>query len=206
MFGKFHDSLFPFSESDLDDCRFPCQGNSPRESLSSQYVSFHLLWYFWWQVLDTLHDICTPPGLLKMSEQVVKHTLAIYSSFFHPVSFEYTYSRCSQIGFFFPYASTGNKHQSDCLDQKKIPTTATEFVVLQQWLVPSFFLTPCWFSPPPHSGLLWAVFLSSLTREMGWVQESEPVLRTSLLPALTLSSCWRNTATERWESTVSEAE
>lgn len=24
------------SESDLDDCRFPCQGNSPRESLSSQ--------------------------------------------------------------------------------------------------------------------------------------------------------------------------
>ncbi|MEQ2250153.1 hypothetical protein ILYODFUR_036841, partial [Ilyodon furcidens] len=26
------------SESDIDDCRFQCQGNSPRESLSSQYV------------------------------------------------------------------------------------------------------------------------------------------------------------------------
>ncbi|XP_061883130.1 protein AF-17-like isoform X1 [Entelurus aequoreus] len=27
-------------ESDLDDCHFPCQGNSPRESLSSQYVTW----------------------------------------------------------------------------------------------------------------------------------------------------------------------
>lgn len=40
---RVHDSLFLFSESDLDDCRFPCQGNSPRESLSSQYVSFLLV-------------------------------------------------------------------------------------------------------------------------------------------------------------------
>lgn len=30
------------SESDLDDCRFPCQGNSPRESLSSQWVFFSI--------------------------------------------------------------------------------------------------------------------------------------------------------------------
>ena len=33
---EVHESLSLFSESDLDDCRFPCQGNSPRESLSSQ--------------------------------------------------------------------------------------------------------------------------------------------------------------------------
>uniref|UniRef100_A0A8C6KTT9 MLLT6, PHD finger containing n=1 Tax=Nothobranchius furzeri TaxID=105023 RepID=A0A8C6KTT9_NOTFU len=31
-----NDVLLSFSEADLDDCRFPCQGNSPRESLSSQ--------------------------------------------------------------------------------------------------------------------------------------------------------------------------
>lgn len=38
--GGAHHYLFLFSEPDLDDCRFPCQGNSPRESLSSQYASF----------------------------------------------------------------------------------------------------------------------------------------------------------------------
>lgn len=55
-----------------------------------------------------------------------------------------------------------------------------------------------------HPGLLWAVCLSCSTRETGWAQESETVPRMSLLPALTSSSSWRNTATGRWASTVSD--
>lgn len=70
---------------------------------------------------------------------------------------------------------------------------------LQQWL---FLFLSC----PPHPGLPWAVFLSCSTREMGWAQGSEPGRRTSLRPVLTLSSYWRNTATERWGSTVSVTE
>lgn len=66
-------------------------------------------------------------------------------------------------------------------------------------------LTSCWLYPLPRPGLRWVVFLFCSTRGTGWAPESEPVLRTSLQPALTLISCWRNTATERWESTVSKA-
>lgn len=66
-------------------------------------------------------------------------------------------------------------------------------------------LTSCWLYPLPRPGLRWAVFLFCSTRGTGWAPESEPVLRTSLQPALTLICCWRNTATERWESTVSKA-
>lgn len=67
-------------------------------------------------------------------------------------------------------------------------------------------LFPFLSRPSPHTGLPWAVFLSCSTRETGWVQGSEPGRRTSLQPVLTLSSYWRNTATERWGSTVSVTE
>lgn len=59
--GGVHHCLVLFSEPDLDDCRFPCQGNSPRESLSSQYASFLLSR----KPVDAKFDMSAPPGPLE---------------------------------------------------------------------------------------------------------------------------------------------
>lgn len=202
---KVNVSLFPFSESDLDDCRFPCQGNSPRESLSSQYVWMNLFWWLWWKVLG--HNMWFM--LWKWGNK-----WNIHSSFTHQMKHDldtcshyHYHCCCSQINLYF------------CEQQQETSTKVTAWIIKRNTnhshrvlLVVSplgrssdFFLTRRCFSPPPHPGLLWAVSLFCSTREMGWVQESDPVLRMSLQPARILSYYWRNMAMERWESTVSEA-
>lgn len=113
--------------------------------------------------------------------------------------------------FLFLYSVTGNNHQNDCMDWKKNTNHSHKALLVNSQLgCSSDLFLLIWLlvglCSLPYSGLLWAVFLSCLTREMGGVQESGSVLRTSHLPALTLSSCWRSMAMEKWESTVSETE
>lgn len=82
--GGVHHCLVLFSEPDLDDCRFPCQGNSPRESLSSQYASFLLSR----KPVDAKFDMSAPPGPLEMSEQGGKVALAYEQESAHPLCFK----------------------------------------------------------------------------------------------------------------------
>lgn len=161
---------------------------------------------------DTICDLCCENEGTSSKTQF--YWWNIYSSFTHQMkhhldtcSHYHYHCCCSQINLYF------------CEQQQETSTKVTAWIIKRNTnhshrvlLVVSplgrssdFFLTRRCFSPPPHPGLLWAVSLFCSTREMGWVQESDPVLRMSLQPARILSSCWRNTAMERWESTVSEA-
>lgn len=112
------------------------------------------------------------------------------------------FSKLPSDQFLFLCSVTEINHQSE---QNTNHNLRVLFVVCQFCCSSEFFLLLVDLFPPPLPGLLWAVFPSCLTTEMCWVWESEPVLRTSPLPALTLSSSWRNMAMERWALTVSDA-
>lgn len=75
-------TLLLFSESDLDDCRFPCQGNSPRESLSSQYVSFplfSLVVFDDWRTKPPSHPTLTPNPRLELSANASTTRSSLFS-------------------------------------------------------------------------------------------------------------------------------
>lgn len=152
-------------------------------------------WCFWWSVGHNTHHTENQWASSRTQFQLWGG-LGIYSSFIHQTKHHLDkcsqYCSCSQTSFYF------------CNQQQEVTTKwqkNTNHGHMVYFPSSAAAMTSYWFSPPPppHPGLLWAVFLFCLTREMDWVQESEPVLRTSLQPALTLSSCWRNTATGRWE-------
>lgn len=135
----------------------------------------------------------------------------IYSSFTHQMKHHLDtcsrYCCCSQINLYFceQQQETSTRVTAWIIKRNTNHSHRVLLVVSQLGCSSDLFLTRRCFSPPPHPGPLWAVSLFCSTREMGWVQESDPVLRMSLQPARILSSCWRNMAMERWESTVSEA-
>lgn len=158
-------SLLLFSESDLDDCRFPCQGNSPRESLSSQYVLSLLFWYFWWLV----HDDCPPLWLLRMNQNVGDRFAICCFFIYQTRQHSDQFSLCRWVVTLMSFSKHKNrKHPPQWLWGLKKNTNHSHSLLLGvSQLGCSSDLFPFLSRPSPHPGLPWAVFLSCSTRETG---------------------------------------
>lgn len=116
----------------------------------------HFFWYFWWQVLDAAHYVCTPPVLLEMSYHAVKTHLCVTNYETDSLSARLSFIKWNIIWINFPrYCQISFSHKKHPPVTEQNATHSPLLVVFREWF-PLFF----------HSSFVYLVLHTQVSHEL----------------------------------------